>query len=159
MKTNKRHQSHRITMRQHPKLFWGCCCWYCCSGRQIHWEPGNKVPTKCIGSSKFIGRIHALLGIDKFNRRMWAHKKWFLVTRINFLWQELISWGKNWFLVTRIEFLWQELISYDKNWFLVTRINLLWQELISCTMNPLDPLKIRFYKDPAGQWITLSRGK
>ena len=39
-------------------------------GRQIHWELGNQVPTKCISSSKFFGRIHALLRIHKFNRWM-----------------------------------------------------------------------------------------
>ena len=53
--------------------------------------------TKCI--SKCCSRIHALSRINKFNRRMWAHKKWFLETRIEILWQELISCDKNWCLV------------------------------------------------------------
>ena len=39
-------------------------------GRQILWEPGNQVPTKCISSSEFFGRIHALPRIDKFNQRV-----------------------------------------------------------------------------------------
>ena len=39
-------------------------------GRQIPWEPGNQVPTKCIGSSEFFGRIYALQQIDKFNCRI-----------------------------------------------------------------------------------------
>ena len=70
--------------------------------------------------------------------------------------------------MTRIDFLWQQLISCEKNWILVTRINFLWQELISCHKNQFwYPLnfkidksvlihKIRFYKAPAGPWITLS---
>ena len=40
------------------------------AGRQIHWEPGNQVPTKCISSSEFFGRIHTLFQVDRFNRRM-----------------------------------------------------------------------------------------
>ena len=64
-------------------------------GRLFLWEPGNQVPTKCISSSELFVWIHALSRIDKFNRRMWTHKKWFLVTRNDFLWQELISCDEN----------------------------------------------------------------
>ena len=31
---------------------------------------------------------------------MWAHKKWFLVTKIDFLWQELVSFHNNQFFVS-----------------------------------------------------------
>ena len=72
---------------------------------------GNQVPAKCISSSQFFGRIHALSHFAKFNPGMWAHNKWFLVTRIDILWQELISCDKNGFFVIRINFLSQELIS------------------------------------------------
>ena len=91
------------------------------------------------------------------------------MTRIDFLWQELISCDKNWFLVTRIDFLWQEFISCgkkwflwqwyifcDKNWVLVTRINFSWTFKINKT---LLNHKIRFYKARAGPWITLSQAK
>ena len=66
---------------------------------------GNQVPMKCISSSEFFGRIHALLHFAKINPGMWAHNKWFLVTRMDILWQELIFCDKNWFLVTRMDFL------------------------------------------------------
>ena len=55
--------------------------------------------------NEFFGRIHALSRIDKFNWKMGAHKKWFLVTRINFLGQEFISRDKNWFFVKRMDFI------------------------------------------------------
>ena len=37
------------------------------AGRQILWEPGNQVPTKCLSSSKFFGRIHAFSRIDRIS--------------------------------------------------------------------------------------------
>ena len=36
------------------------------------WEPGSHEMYKL---KLIFGRIHALLRIDKFNQRMWAHKK------------------------------------------------------------------------------------
>ena len=63
----------------------------------LYLGPGNQAPTKCISSSKFFGRIHALSHFGRFNRWMWAHNKWFLVTRID-------SRDKNWYLVTRMDF-------------------------------------------------------
>ena len=53
----------------HPVYFTGNMA-YSHAGRQILWEPGNQVPTKCLSLSEFFGRIHALSRIDKFNRRM-----------------------------------------------------------------------------------------
>ena len=50
----------------------------------------NQVPVKCMSSSQFFGRIPALSHFAKFNPGMWAHNKWFLVTRIDILWQEWI---------------------------------------------------------------------
>ena len=99
------------------------------TGRQILWEPGNQVPTKCLSWSEFFDRIHAFSRIDRISltkgyeltRNNSCDKNWFLFTRINFLWQ-------NWFLETK-------LISWEKSWFLVTRIDFLWQYLISCHEN------------------------
>ena len=125
--------------------------WQADAGRLFLWEPGNQVPTKCLSSSEIFGRIHELSRINsQFNRRMWAHKKYFLVARIDFLWQELISCGKNSFLMTIIDFLWEELSSFHKNQFFS------WTFKINKT---LLIQKIRFYKARAGPCIRLSQAK
>ena len=97
-----------------PPLLTGLWLWvFYIHGRPVQGGKftGNQVPAKCISSSQFFGRIHALSHFAKFNPGMWAHNKWFFVTRIDILWQELISCDKNGFFVKRINFLSQELIS------------------------------------------------
>ena len=68
----------------------------------------DQVPTKYISSGEFFGSIHAMQKVDRAS----------LTKESKFFWLKLISCDNNIFPVTRIDFLWPELLSFNKNIFI-----------------------------------------
>ena len=81
------------------------------------WKPGSQEIYKL---RQIFGRIHAIPQVDRAS--LTKESKFFLL--------ELNSCYKNWFPVTRIDFVWPELLSFNKQIFIYfENIYSLWKRL------------------------------